>query len=314
MTRCLVVQPIHPAGLAALEQAGIEPVMASSPDTAAVARDIPGAAAVITRDAGLKAAAMDAAPGLRVVASHGTGTNTIDVAHARTKGIIVVNTPGANARSVAEHAVGLMLAVMRRGVEADRAVRDGHWAFRYAGNMGELHGKALGLVGFGAIARLVAGIAAGGFGMRVSAWSPSVAPDAFAAAGVARADSLHALLGSSDVVSLHRPIRPDTAGLMDAAAFAAMRPGAVLVNTARGELIDAAALREVLVSGRLRGAGLDVFAPEPPPPDDPLLRLDNVVLAPHTGGATEDALRETALRCAVQVVDVLEGRAPAHPV
>ncbi len=314
MAQCLVVQPIHTAGLVALEQAGITPILASSSDTATVAREIMGAVAVVTRDAGLKAAAMEAAPMLRIIASHGAGTNAIDVGHARKRGIIVVNTPGANARSVAEHAIGLMLAVMRRSVEADRAVREGSWAFRYAGGMGELHGKTLGLVGFGAIARITAHIAGAGFGMQVFAWSPSTPGEAFTQSGVTRVDGLEALLGMSDVVSLHRPLRPDTVGMIDAAALAAMRPGAILVNTARGELVDATALREALVSGRLRGAGLDVFAVEPPSPEDPLLQLANVVLAPHSGGATEDALRGTALRCATQIIDVLAGRAPAHPV
>lgn len=312
MSRCFIVQPIHELGLARLREAGLEPVMASSADQAVVAREVGEAVAVITRDAGFSAAAMDAAPRLRIIANHGIGTNKVAVDHAESLGITVCNTPYANARSVAEHTIGLILAVARRLLEGDAAVRGNNWGFRYAGGMAELYGKTLGLVGFGKIAQMTAAIAKNGFGMKIVVFSPQAPDAALAEIGAERCESLPALLGRADVVSLHRPLRPDTANCIDAAALAAMKPSAILVNTARGGLIDHDALLEALRAKRIAGAALDVFPVEPPPAEDALYALPNVVLAPHLGGATEDALRIMALECAEMVIDALAGRKPAN--
>lgn len=309
---CFIVQPIHAEGVDRLRVAGIAVRFASAPDTGTVAAEIGNARAVITRDAGMTRAAIDAAPALEIISSHGIGTNKVDVAHAHALGIPVANTPTANARSVAEHAMMMILALARRAAEADAAVRRGDWAFRYSGGMSEIGGKVLGLVGFGTIAQMTAAIARDGFGMRVVFWSPN-APDEVLEAGRAeRAATLAELLTVADVVSLHRPMRPDTRHTIDAPALAAMKPGAILVNTARGGLIDDAALADALSKGRIAGAGLDVFEPEPPPADNPLLGLPNVLLAPHIAGATEDALRATALTCADHVLAALAGRTPPH--
>ena len=314
MPTCLIVQPIHEAGVKRLEEAGIATRWASAQDMATVAAEIGDADAVITRDAGLDRAAIDAAGKLVVIANHGIGTNKIDVAHATGLDIPIVYTPSANARSVAEHAVGMMLALAKRFKAADAATHAGNWRFKYSGGMSEISGKTLGLVGFGTIAKLVAAIAIGGFGMRVLVHSPK-APDAdIAAAGATRAENLEALLREADFVSLHRPMRPDTRHTLDAAAFAAMKPTAFVINSARGALIDEAALAEALQSGRIAGAGLDVFETEPMPADSPLLACENTILAPHVAGSTEDALRETALQCAEQIIEVLAGNRPPHLV
>ena len=314
MPDCLIIQPIHPAGLDRLREGGITPRMASAPDMATVAREIAGCVAVITRNAGIDARALDAATALRVIANHGVGTNEIDLARAAELGIPTIFTPTANARSVAEHAIALMLALARRVGEADAAVRGQDWGWRYSARMLELHGRTLGLVGFGTIGRMVAGIARHGFGMKVLVHSPA-APDAILAeAGAQRAESLHALLAAADIVSLHRPLRADTLHCIDAGALAVMKPTALLVNTARGDLVDGAALAAALREGRIAGAALDVFGTEPPPPSDPLLAAPNTILAPHVGGVTEQAMRETALQCAAQILDVLAGRRPPHLV
>ena len=314
MPTCLIVQPIHEAGVQKLEEAGIATRWASAQDMATVAAEIGEADAVITRDAGLDRAAIDAAGKLAVIANHGIGTNKIDVAHASALDIPIVYTPSANARSVAEHAIGMMLALAKRFKAADAATHAGDWRFKYSGGMSEISGKTLGLVGFGTIAKIVAAMAIGGFGMRVLVHSP-MAPDAdIEAAGATRAESLEALLAEADFVSLHRPMRPDTRHTLDAAAFAAMKPTAFVINSARGALIDEAALAEALQSGRIAGAGLDVFETEPLPQDSPLLACDNTILAPHVAGSTEDALRETALQCADQIIEVLAGRKPPHLV
>lgn len=311
---CLIVQPVHEAGVKRLEEAGIATRYASARDMETVAREIGDCEAVITRNAGLKTNALDAAANLKVIANHGIGTNEIDVAHAGELAIPIVFTPNANARSVAEHAIAMTLALAKRLREADAATRAGEWDWRYQGGISEISGKTLGLVGFGTIARLTAGMAKAGFGMHVVAWSPRAADEDLLAVGAKRAPTLEALLAEADVVSLHRPLREDTRHTIDAAALAAMKPTAFLVNTARGALVDEAALAAALKEGRIAGAGLDVFEKEPLPADSPLKECETAILAPHVAGATEDALRETALQCAEQIIDVLAGRRPPHLV
>jgi D-3-phosphoglycerate dehydrogenase len=311
---CLIVQPVHPAGVARLEEAGVAARYASAPDMETVAREIGDCEAVVTRNAGLKRMAIDAAANLKVIANHGIGTNEIDVARAGELGIPIIFTPNANARSVAEHAIAMMLALAKRLREADAATRAGNWGWRYDGGMSEVSGKTLGLVGFGTIARLTAFMAKAGFGMHIVVWSPRASDDDLLAIGAQRADRLEDLLAEADIVSLHRPLREDTRHTINAAALAAMKPSAILVNTARGALIDEAALAEALKAGRIAGAGLDVFEREPLPDESPLRECESAILAPHVAGATEDALRETALQCAEQIIDVLAGRRPPHLV
>ncbi|MBO1325466.1 hydroxyacid dehydrogenase [Acetobacter sp. TBRC 12305] len=314
MTRCFITQPIHADALEFLRANGVTPQYASSPDMDAVIAEIGDAQAVITRDLGFSAQALARAPALRVVAYHGAGVNKVAIAEAAARGIFVTRTPEMNSRSVAEMAIGMMLAVARQLIPADRAVRDGQWAFRYAARGIELHGKTLALVGFGAIARHVADIAAQGLGMRVLAYSPSVPDDVFARHGVPRRTDIHAMLREADFVSLHRPSNARDPFVMDAQAFATLRRGAVLVNTSRGAAVDRAALIAALQEGRLAGAALDVLPEEPPALTDPLLHAPNLILAPHLGAATDEALRRMAMMCAQQVLDVLAGREPAHIV
>lgn len=314
MRHCFVTQPIHPDGVARLERAGIGVRFASAADMATVGREIGDAVAVITRDLGIDAAAIRAAPRLRLIACHGVGTNRIDLAQAARCGVVVTNTPGTNVQSVAEHAIGLMLALARRVTEADRAVRAGDWGFRYASGFAELRGRRLGLAGFGAIAQAVARIAEAGFGMEVAVWSPRTPAALVEAASVRPSGSLRELLATSDVVSLHRPLRDDAVHMIDDEALAAIRRGALLINTGRGGLVDIAALRRALEDGRVAAAALDVFANEPPAADDPVMRLPRTILTPHLGGATQDALRATALLCADQVIAALSGATPMHIV
>ncbi|OZI71599.1 hydroxyacid dehydrogenase [Bordetella genomosp. 12] len=312
--KCLIVQPIHQAGIALLEEAGIacvKPVSASMDD---VARAIGDCEAVITRNAGLDGRAVRAGTKLRIIGSHGAGTNMVDVKAASEAGILVVNTPGANARSVAELVMAMALALVKRTVTLDRAVRTGHWDARFEGGLRELSGMTLGIVGFGQIGRTLASMAIHGFGMRVLVYSPSVPAAQITALGCEREAELASLLARADIVSLHRPGNPGAHALMDAAALAGMKPGALLINTARASLVDESALAAQLKSGHLGGAGIDVFSEEPPPVSHPLLDCPNVVLAPHAGGSTEEALARTAIAVAQQIVDVLQGRRPTHIV
>ena len=222
-----------------------------------------------------------AAPMLRLIQKIGVGVNTIDLDAAKARGIAVCNLPGTNARAVAELTLALMLAVLRRVSRFDTAMRSGEWLDpELQDGIGELGGRTVGLVGYGAIPRLLAPVLIA-LGCRLIYTSRAQHADAL---GEWR--SLDALLAEADVVSLHVPLTDDTANLIDAAAIARMKPGAVLINTARGGLVDQAALTEALASGRLAGAGLDVFVHEPHDASEVLFRLSNVVLTPHIGWLT----------------------------
>ncbi len=310
---CLIVQPIHTTGLDILERAGIRSIRAGSGSADAVLAAIPQADAVITRNNGLSAEAIAAAPRLKVIAVHGVGTNAVAVDAAAARGIPVVNTPDVNARSVAEHAIALTFALAKAIPAADSATRTGDDSFKYRVQLTELDGLSFGIVGLGAIGKATARLAKA-LGMRVSAFSRSRPHSDFATEGIARAPDLASLLAGSDVVSLHLPLVSDTRGLIGAAQLALMKPGAFLINTGRGGLVDEEALAQALAAGRLGGAGLDAFSVEPLPVDSPLARLPNVVLSPHVAGSTVQALERMAALSARQVVDVLSGRRPPHPV
>ena len=311
MPVCLISQPIHPVGAERMRAAGIEVRHSAATTEAERIAEVRDVDAVIVRE-GISAAAIDAAPRLAVVSNHGTGTDKIAVAHAHACGIPVVSTPAANVRAVAEHTMMLMLAVARGTVRADAATRQSDWQHRYTVPMHSLYGKTLGIIGFGRTGQIVAQMARAGFGMKVVVWSPRVDEDEVAAHGAQRMDSLDALLAVADVVSLHRPLRPDTRHTIDTVALATMKSGAILINTSRGGLIDEPALVDALRAGKLFGAGLDVFEREPLPTFSPLATLPNVVLSPHQAGSTQEALADTASQCAAQVIDVLAGRQPEH--
>lgn len=250
-----------------------------------------------------------AAPRLKVVARYGVGVDRVDIAAATRAGIVVTNTPGANSVAVAELAIGLMLALGRRLCQADRATHCGEWR-RYSG-VG-LRGKTVGLVGLGSIGREVAARLAG-FGCRVVAADPYVRPEAAAGLRV-RLVELDELLASADFVSLHPAATPETTGMVNAGFLGKMKAGAYLVNTARGELIDEAALQQALESGRLAGAALDCFRREPPAADHPLLRLPQVIATPHMGAHTDDATDTMGRMALAACLAVLRGERPAHVV
>jgi phosphoglycerate dehydrogenase-like enzyme len=225
------------------------------------------------------------APRLRLIQKIGVGVNTIDLEAARARGIAVCNLPGTNARAVAELTLLLMLTTLRRLPAMHGAVREGRgWSLppEALDGAGELFGRTVGLVGCGAVPRLLAPVLLA-LGSRVLYHARSVKPDMSM-----EYRTLYRLLAESDIVSLHVPLTPETRLLIDADALGRMRPGAVLINTARGGLVDQGALAEALVHGRLAAAGLDVFAHEPIDPEDPLLGLKNVVLTPHIAWQTEE--------------------------
>lgn len=249
-------------------------------------------------------------PRLLCVSSSGAGYDTVDVAACTAAGIAVVHQAGGNADSVAEHTLGLMLGVSRRMAESDRRLRRDRGLTREALMGHELRGRVLGLVGIGHIGTRVARLATA-FGMEVLACDPLLEPQEIARRG-ARAVPLPELLARADFVSLHCPRDATTTKLFDAAAFARMKRGAVFVTTARGGIHDETALADALRSGHLAGAGVDVWDTEPPPPDHPLLAMDNVYATFHTAGVTHEARRNVAGMAADQIVSVFAGERPAR--
>lgn len=302
--KCLIIQTIHEAGIEALREAGIIPVFSPASDMAIVAQQIPGIDAAITRDAGFDAAAFAASDRLRVVVVHGAGHDPVDKPAAARRNVILATTPGANARSVGEMALGLALSVARRIPAADRAMRSGTPHFRERARFTELHGKTALIVGGGATGRETARMLAAAFDMRILVHSPR-APRIEKATQVA---SLAEGLAKADLVSLHTPLRDETRNMMDATAFAKMKPGAILLNLARAGLVDEAALLSAITSGHLGGVGLDLSKPEAA--RGPLAAHDNVVFCPHLGGTTEEALRRVALEAARHVIAALNGQMP----
>lgn len=250
-----------------------------------------------------------AAPRLRLIQKIGVGVNTIDLDAAKARGIAVCNLPGTNARAVAELALALMLAVLRRLPRFDAAMRRGEWSDpALQDGIGELSGRTVGLVGYGAIPRLLAPVLAA-LGCRLIYTSRTPRTDA-----VGEWRTLDALLSESDVVSLHLPLTAETEALIDARAFARMRHGAILINTARGGLVDQSALTQALTDGNLAGAGLDVFVHEPHDATQPLFHLPNVVLTPHIGWLTTGTFDRSFALAAENCRRIAAGEALLHRV
>lgn len=252
---------------------------------------------------------LDAAPRLKVIARYGVGTEAVDLDAASRRGIVVTNTPGANADAVADHALGLMLAALRHSVDGDRRLRSGDWSARRGRELGH---AAVGIVGFGRIGQGVARRLAG-FGSRVLAADPFVPAAAFAALGAEQC-AVADVLGQADVITLHAP---GGRCLVDATALARMRPGAVLVNTARADLVDERAVAQALRAGTLGAYAADVLAGDTAAHAGPLLAgdlADRVVVTPHLGAQTVQAVDNMGAMALENALAVLDGRTPPHPV
>ena len=252
----------------------------------------------------LSESALTACPSVRMISIWGTGTDNVDLAACRRRGVTVAHTPGVNAHAVAEHTLALMLAVTRRIPSLDRDVRSGQWP---RGLLVQLEGKTLGIVGLGAIGRRVAALAAP-FGANLLATTWGVDAGRAAAVG-ARHAPIETLLRESDIVSLHLRLSAETEAFINRERLALMKPGAFLLNTARGRLVDREALVDALRHGRLAGAALDVFHEEPISASDPLLTLPNVILTPHNAGMTQEVIDVGLLQTVENVRRFLGGNA-----
>jgi D-3-phosphoglycerate dehydrogenase len=248
----------------------------------------------------------------KAIGRFGLGVDNIDLPACKEKGIAVNYVPDYCIREVSDHAMALLLALIRKIPFANRVVQDGRWEMPAVVPIRRIEGTVLGLIGFGHIPRLLAPKAKA-FGMKVIAFDPYAKPDVLKSAGVDGVD-LDTLLATSDYISVHAPLTPQTRGMVNADAFAKMKKGAYLINTARGPLIDEAALVAALDSGQVGGAGLDVVAAEPLAKNSPLLGRDNVILTPHTAFYSIEALDELQSKCASDVARVLSGEKAVYPI
>lgn len=302
-------QAPHPDALRLLEQHFQVVVPANNEEAEFIAHAKDAQGVVLRTNITMTRRVIEQCPQLKIIARTGAGVDNVDVDAATERGILVCNVMGVNSVSVAEHAVGLMFAVMKRSCVMDAAVRAGKWNIRRGNTTHELADKVLGVVGLGNIGRRVAAMCKNAFNMRVIAYDP-YAVATIQAEGYGNCTTVSELFEQADVITLHCPNIPETDGLASREMLAKMKPTAILINTARGNVVDETALVEYLKAGKIAGAGLDVFSTEPPPADNPLLALDNVVLSPHVAALTEEVSTKVAVEAAQAVVDFALGKSP----
>jgi D-3-phosphoglycerate dehydrogenase / 2-oxoglutarate reductase len=303
MPHLLIAGKLHPSGLDLLRSAPVTFDYVEEINEPSYQAHLSKADALVIRTQPLSAASIAKAPGLKIVSRHGVGYDAVDVAALDARGIPLCIVGDVNSSGVAEHAMMLILAATHHLIAADRATRDGNWAWRNGLQTHEVAGKRLLILGFGRIGQKLAALARA-FGMEVHAHDPFLPPDRWPE-GATRATDLAQALAEADAVSLHLP-RADKA-VLGVAELALMKPTAVVVNTARGGLIDEAALAGALRAGRLGGAGIEVFDAEPPGKDHPLFGLDQAVLTPHNAALTVECAERMALASVQNVLDFFAG-------
>ncbi|WP_417720765.1 NAD(P)-dependent oxidoreductase [Salipiger sp.] len=306
MHSVLVAGDIHPAGVALLKATpGLSVDWVRTMDLDALGPGLPAAEAVLWRTQPLGPETLDKAPRLRLVSRYGVGLDAIDLPALAARGIALATVGDVNSRSVAEHTILMMLAAARRLVRHDAALRGGNWDLRDRLETDDLFGRRLLVIGFGRIGRLVAGLAQA-IGLEVAVHDPFCPPEAVTAAGYRAEPHLDAALGRAEVLTVHVPAT-GAGPLIGAAELARLPAGALVINTARGGLIDETALARAIAAGHLGGAGFDVFTEEPPGPDSALLGDDRIVLSPHNAGLTEGCARRMSLQAARNIVDFFAG-------
>jgi D-3-phosphoglycerate dehydrogenase len=310
--KVLLYEDMHEMGKALLEEKA-EIFFASSFGEASLIKEARETDGIIIRANGkVSRKLMESTPRLKVIGRHGVGVENIDLEAATERGIWVVNTPDTNDISVAEHFFGLALILSKILKKADIALREGRWEVRYEYIGRELHGKTLGILGFGRIGRAVGRIGHKGFDMKVLYYDALRYEEVEKELGAKKA-SLEEVLSQSDFISINLPMLPETKGLLREREFGLMKPSAYIINLARGSIWDEKVLYQVLKEGKIAGAGSDVYEIEPAIKGHPLFELENFVGTPHMAAHTDEALKRMSL-VAEDVLCVLEGRAPLHPV
>jgi len=308
----LLYEDMHEVGKALLREK-TELLFAHSLEEASLIKEVREMDGIIIRANGkVSRILMDSAPKLKVIGRHGVGVENIDLEAATEKGIWVVNTPDANDASVAEHFFGLVLILSKMLKKADIALREGRFEARYQYIGKELHGKTLGILGFGRIGRAVGRIGHKGFDMKVLYYD-AVRYEGMEEEIKAEKVSLEEVLTQSDYISINLPMLPATKGLLKEREFELMKPSAYIINLARGQIWDEKALYSALKDGRIAGAGSDVYEVEPATKEHPLFQLENFVGTPHMAAHTDEALRRMSM-VAEDVIRVLEGKVPVYPV
>ena len=307
--KILMSQPIHEEGIKYITSRGYEARVAPDFSEATLIKEVRDAAGFLVRTAEIPASVINAGAALKAIARHGVGYDNIDVKAATARKIPVCITPRANALSVAEHVLALMMALAKQIVPFDAATRKNEWEVRNSYSAFDLDGKTLGVIGMGRIGMLVCQKAKAAFNMEILAYDALVPKTAMEQAG-ATVRTVPEILKAADFVTLHVPSNAETAGMIGEAQLKSMKRSAYLINCARGPVVDEAALVRALKAGTIAGAGLDVFDPEPPKADSPLFGLPNVVLSPHSAGLTVQAVIRMATHAAQAIIDVLEGRKP----
>ncbi len=310
--KVLIPQDIMPEGKAYLTERGHEIKMGSGITVDAIKADVVDCDAILARTAPFPAEVLEAGKKLKAVGRHGVGVDNIDVARAEELGIWVTNAPESNSNTVAEHTALLILALARRLVKIIEEFRAGNFNIRNELKGSDLAGKTLGVVGLGKIGRLVVRKMAA-FDMNIIGYDEYLAVSSYPE-GVEPSASWDDLFARADFITLHIPATKDTQGIVGENEFRLMKETACIINAARGEVVDEPALIAALQNGSIGGAGLDVFATEPPGSDNPLLSMDNVIATPHNAALTTECMRRMAIHAAMGIDDALNGRVPKWPV
>ena len=306
MAKVIITQPLHKDGMAVLNAAGLETAVSNGGTPAEYLPYVKDADALIIRIGHIDRATMEACPNLKVIARPGVGVDNVDVKAATELGIPVVIAPGANTRSVAECAFTMMLTAAKDMVRADRELRRGNWAMRSEYKAYELYGKTLGLIGYGHIGGILASLCEA-IGMKVMVYDPFVKKEVVEEKGYTYCETIDPIIENADVISLHVPLTNETRNLIAKDELKRMKNTAILVNCARGGIINEKDLKEALEQNEIMACCLDVFDHEPLSPDDPLLTLDNVIVYPHMAGQTKEAASNVATAAAEGVVAILKG-------
>jgi D-3-phosphoglycerate dehydrogenase len=308
--RVLVTENIHAVGWETLKKEA-DAVAWPGQEKQPLLEAVKDAQAILVRVAKLTPEVIQAAPHLKVIGKHGVGYDNINIPAATARGVIVTNTPLANSMSVAEHALALLLAVARRIGESERDLVRGAVRAQKVYQGVELSGKVMGVIGLGSAGLRLARMTGNGLGMRVLGFDPYKEPWPD---GIERCREVGPLLAQADFISIHVPLTKETTNLIGRDALPKMKSTAILVNTARGGIVDEAAVADAVKAGRLAGAGLDVVVDEPLKPSHPLNGVPNIILTPHMAGVTEEAMMRMAQDAAEDILRVLRGERPKFPV
>ena len=311
--KVLITEVVADEGIAHLKELGYEVKFGRGTDKATILEDIHDCDAVIIRVAVIDREIIAKSPKLKVIAKHGAGYDSIDTKAAADHGIRVVFAPTANSMSVAEQAVALMLACTKRIPFLADQYKKGNYKAKDMYTKTELCGKTLGLIGLGRIGMNVARIAIHGFGMKVIAYDPFI-PAGRDLGGVELVQERDELLKTADYISIHVPATPENVKSISQKEFKLMKPTAIIINTARGTIIDQEALIEAIRNDEIAGAGLDVTDPEPAPPSNAIFELDRVIVTPHSGGATKEAMIRMVMDAVMGIDEVLLGKEPTYKV